>query len=91
MCSTDELRSYKGLGARGYAHNAVNHSAKEYVRGAIHTNTIDGFWSILKRSIRGTHVHVSPKYLPSYLGEFEFRWNGRHEPQVMFSRLLESF
>jgi predicted RNA-binding Zn-ribbon protein involved in translation (DUF1610 family) len=55
------------------------------------TNSIEGYWSLIKRSIRGTHVHVSAKHLQKYLGEFEFRYNLRHSPQVMFVRLLASF
>ncbi len=73
----------------GYNHETVNHSAKEYVRGDRHTNTMEGFWSIIKRSIKGTHVHVSPEHLPKYLGEFEFRWNLRKNPQKMFPVLLK--
>lgn len=89
--STDELHSYKRLHEAGYDHRSVNHAAKEYVRGSVHTNTIEGFWSMLKRSICGTHVHVSPKYLHRYLGEFEYRWNLRRSPHLMFSRLIEGF
>jgi transposase-like protein len=89
--STDELHSYKRLGDEGYDHHSVNHAAKEYARGSIHTNTIEGFWSILKRSIKSTHVHVSPKYLHRYLGEFEYRWNLRRAPHLMLSRLLAGF
>ena len=95
--STDELGSYKRLGDRGYTHGAVNHSAEEWSRYDYrqnvthHTNSIEGFWSRLKSSIRGTHVHVSAKHLPKYLGEFEFRWNARHAPGSMLSRLLLSF
>lgn len=89
--STDEWRSYRQLGRIGYKHGAVNHSKDEWVRGAHHTNSLEGFWSMLKRSIRGTHVHVSAKHLAKYLGEFEFRYNLRHSPEVMFLRLLASF
>ena len=53
--------------------------------------SIEGFWSLLKRSIKGTHVHVSAKHLSKYLGEFEFRYNLRHSPQVMFDRLVAGF
>lgn len=89
--STDELGSYSRLGKRGYRHAMVNHSAEEWVRGATHTNSIEGFWSRLKNSIRGTHIHVSAKYLSSYLGEFEYRHNLRKNPGLMFARLLLSF
>ena len=86
--STDELNSYKRLVRHGYDHGSVNHKAEEWVRGAHHTNTIEGFWSLIKRSIKGTHVHVSHDHLPKYLGEFEFRWNMRHRPEAMFPYLL---
>lgn len=69
----------------------MNHGTGEYVRGHHHTNSIEGFWSQIKRSIRGTHVHVSRKHMPKYLGEFEYRYNMRGQPEAMFSRLLLSF
>lgn len=74
---SDEYRSYKALTKRGYAHTTVNHSKLEYVRGVAYTNTVEGFWSQLKRSIDGTYHAVSPKYLQSYLDEFVFRYNFR--------------
>lgn len=77
---SDEYRSYKSLPKHGYTHTTVNHSALEYVRGNAHTNTIEGFWSQLKRSIDGTYHAVSPKYLQSYLNEFTFRYNLRAVP-----------
>jgi transposase-like protein len=89
--STDELTSYAKLARHGYQHGSVNHSAKEWARGSHHTNTIESFWSRLKNSIRGTHIHVSAKHLPKYLGEFEFRHNMRKSPEMMFPRLLMSF
>ena len=89
--STDELASYAKLARHGYRHGAVNHSLDTWVDGVHHVNSAEGFWSLLKRSIRGTHVHVSRKHLSKYLGEFEFRWNRRHAPQMMLPRLLASF
>lgn len=77
---SDEWRSYKRLPKYGYSHTTVNHSKLEYVRGTAHTNTIEGFWSQLKRSIDGTYHAVSPKYLQSYLNEFTFRYNLRGVP-----------
>ena len=74
---SDEHRSYKRLARDGYTHTTVNHSALEYVRGNAHTNTIEGFWSQLKRSIDGTYHAVSPKYLQAYVDEFAFRRNFR--------------
>lgn len=89
--STDELASYAKLYRHGYRHGTVNHSADQWVKGVIHVNGIEGFWSQLKRSIRGTHVHVSARHLGKYLGEFEFRYNLRKAPHLMFPRLMLSF
>jgi len=89
--STDELLAYAKLARLGYEHGTVNHSAAEWVSGKHHTNSLEGFWSMLKRSIRGTHVHVSAKYLAKYLGEFECRYNMRGNPMLMFDRLLAAF
>ncbi len=89
--STDELSSYAKIARFGYDHGTVNHSADQWVDGIHHTNSIEGFWSQIKRSIRGTHIHVSRKHLSKYLGEFEFRYNLRHAPETMFARLLMSF
>lgn len=88
--TTDELHAYKHVAKHGYKHTFVKHRYGEYVNGEAHTNTIEGFWSILKRSIRGTHVWVSKKHMSKYLGEFEYRYNMRHAPELMFTRLLKS-
>lgn len=74
---SDEWGAYRKLPAYGYSHTTVNHSKLEYVRGTAHTNTIEGYWSQLKRSIDGTYHSVSPKYLQNYLNEFSFRYNLR--------------
>jgi len=84
---SDEYRSYHSLKRRGYSHTTVNHSTLEYVRGNSHTNTIEGFWGQLKRSIDGTYHSVSPKYLQSYVNEFVFRYNFRGV--VVYPVLLE--
>jgi len=89
--ATDELRSYIGLPEEGYAHGTVNHNAGECVRGPVHTNTIEAFWAWLQRGIGGTHVWVSEKHMPKYLGEFEFRFNLRNHPHLMFQVLLSAF
>ena len=89
--STDQAHTYHRMNRIGYKHKWVNHASKEWVRGNTHTNTIEGYWGRLKNSIRGTHVHVSRKHMPKYLGEFEYRFNMRHNPEAMFSRLLLSF
>ena len=78
---TDEAAYYKGLKNDGRKHSSVNHRAKEYVRWddgvCITTNTIEGFFSILKRGINGTYHHVSKQHLHRYLSEFDFRFNAR--------------
>jgi transposase-like protein len=90
--NTDEFPGYHNIAASGYKHATVNHRAGEYAKpcGA-GVNAIEGFWAQLKRSINGTHIHVSGKHLPKYLGEFEYRWNMRHVPHLMLDRLLVSF
>jgi transposase-like protein len=91
IISTDEWHPYKSLPGEGYGHLIVKHKQGQYVDGIAHTNTLDGFWSMLKRAIRGTHVHVSRKHMSKYLGEFEYRYNMRKQPEQMFNRLLASF
>jgi len=74
---TDEGATSKGLGRLYEKHESVNHSIGEYVRGDVHTNTIEGFFSIMKRGINGTYHHVSQKHLKRYLVEFDFQYNER--------------
>ena len=88
---TDEAPVFKTLPGLGYEHEAVNHSKKEWVRGNVHTNSIEAFWSNVKRSIKGTHVWVSKKHLQTYLCEFEYRYNLRKEPERMMDALLKAF
>jgi transposase-like protein len=80
LVATDDARGYLGL--KGYPHEAVRHSQGEYVVGAVHTQTIDGFWSLIKRGIMGTFHKVSAKYLPLYVAEFEFRYNNRNNADI---------
>jgi transposase-like protein len=75
---TDEHRGYVKIGDEFAGHGTVNHSIKEYVRGKFwHTNTIEGYFSVLKRGLTGTYQHVSQQHLKRYLGEFDFRYNER--------------
>ena len=78
---TDEWVGYKGLD-REFPHAVIRHSAHQYVVGAIHTNTIEGFWSIFKRGVVGTFHKVSAKYLPLYIAEFQFRYNNRDNKDI---------
>lgn len=77
LLATDENRGYTDLSWEGYRHQAVNHREGQYVNGTVHTNTIESFWSLLKRGVMGTYHNVSRKYLPLYLNEFMFRHNNR--------------
>ena len=86
--SSDELKSYNGVAAAGYEHGTVNHSQEQYVNGEHHTQSIEGFWSRLKLSIRGTHIHVSKQHLQKYVDEFAFRFNHREQPALMFDLAL---
>ena len=75
---TDEAAVYDKLGEAFKGHATVNHSIKEYVRGGFyHSNTVENYFSILKRSINGVYQHVSAEHLKRYLGEFDFRYNER--------------
>ncbi|MFY9644189.1 MAG: IS1595 family transposase [Terriglobales bacterium] len=86
---TDEFPSYDGLNVRGYDHRRINHSAGVYVMGDVHTNTIEGFWSLVKRGIGGVYHQVSQKYLQSYLDEYSFRYNRRDQGNLIFTSLLK--
>jgi transposase-like protein len=74
---TDGARFYHYLGREFASHEAVDHSGGEYVRGTAHSNTVENFFSILKRGINGTFIHVSEAHLARYLAEFDFRYNHR--------------
>lgn len=75
--NTDESRLYKEVGQEFAGHDTVNHSAKEYVRGNAYTNTIEGYFSIFKRGMKGIYQHCAEKHLHRYLAEFDFRYNER--------------
>jgi hypothetical protein len=72
---------YKHFG-REYPLETVDHSKGQYVIGAVHTNTIEGFWSIFKRGVVGTFHKVSAKYMPLYVAEFQFRYNNRSNTDI---------
>ncbi len=78
LIATDDHPGYRKL----KNHGTVRHSAGQYVNGAVHTQTIDGFWSLLKRGIMGSFHKVSRKYLPLYVAEFEFRYNNRDNADI---------
>jgi transposase-like protein len=74
---TDEARHYDDVGQRFASHESVKHSADEYVRGDVHTNTVEGFYSIFERGMKGTYQHCKKKHLHRYLAEFDFRYSNR--------------
>jgi transposase-like protein len=74
---TDEMKSHTGLSGMFARHSTVCHSGGEYVRGEIYTNTIEGYFSILKRGLTGVYQHVGSQHLRRYVGEFDFRYNNR--------------
>jgi transposase-like protein len=86
---TDELNSYNQVAKLGYAHEIVQHAAKQYVCGNAHVNTVESLWSTIKRGIDGVNHSVSPLYLQSYLDSYLFRYNHRKDEQPMFASLLE--
>ncbi len=85
---TDDLPSYNKLGQKGYDHKSVPHSQKIYVIGDIHTNSIEGFWSLVKRGINGVYHSVGSDYLQSYVNEYSFRYNRRNSSETMFGAFL---
>ena len=89
MVYTDEFRTYDSLRKQGYAHKRVHHASKVWVVGDGHTNTIEGFWSLLKRGVNGVYHAVSQKYLQSYINEYSFRYNHRKDERPMFLTILE--
>ncbi|MFZ3214413.1 MAG: IS1595 family transposase [Terriglobales bacterium] len=87
---TDELVAYDGLDKlNGYTHRRINHSAGVYVVGDAHTNTIEGFWSLVKRGIGGVYHAVGKPYLQSYLDEYSFRYNRRESGNLIFHAILQ--
>jgi transposase-like protein len=92
MIFTDEGAAYNALPrleGMGYEHKRINHSQKVYVVGEVHTNTIEGFWSLVKRGIGGVYHSVSAKYLQSYLNEYSFRYNRRDSGNLIFPALID--
>jgi transposase-like protein len=84
LVATDEAMHYRHLG-KDLPHETINHYSQEYVRGRVHTQSIESFWSLLKRGIIGNYHKVSAKYLPLYLNEFTFRFNNRKNPHIFDS------
>src|SRR5208283_1598826 len=85
---TDEATIYDPLTGMGFGHKRVHHAAKIYVQGDVHVNSLEGFWSLVKRGIGGVYHSVSTKHLQSYVSEYAWRYNRRHDKQASFRTLL---
>jgi transposase-like protein len=85
---TDNAGGYRSLTKHGYKHEVVDHSADEWVRAEVHTNTVESVWSILKRSIVGSYHQLSTKHLESYLDEIAFKFNNRRNPHLFRDTLI---
>ena len=81
LLCTDQWKGYRKLD-KEYPHATIDHSKGQYVIGAVHTQTIEGFWSIFKRGVVGTFHKMSAKYMPLYVAEFQFRYNNRFNPDI---------
>jgi transposase len=94
LVSTDELYSYGLLTGDGYKHGAVKHGAKEWAYydyrhdATHHTNNVESFWKLFKKSVASTHIHISAEHMDRYLGEFSFRSNHRQMKNAMFDLLI---
>src|SRR6476646_778334 len=86
---TDDFSGYDRLKKHGFTHHRINHSAKVYVSGNIHTNSIEGFWGLVKNGVRGVYHAVGQKYLQMYLNEYSFRYNRRFDVQPMFQSFMQ--
>ena len=86
---TDEWPAYRGVATEDTEHDTVKHRGGEYVKGDVHTNSIENVWSLLKRSIIGSYHQVSAKHLDAYLDELEFRFNNRENPYMFRDAMLK--
>jgi transposase-like protein len=85
---TDGWKGYQGIADADTTHETVDHSAYEWVRADVHTNTVEGIWSLMKRSIIGSYHQLSVKHLPAYLDEMAFRFNNRDNPYLFRDTIL---
>ena len=86
---TDEWYPYLGIADHNTTRETVNHKAEEWVRGDVHTNTVERVWSLLERSVVGSFHHVSVKHLDAYLDELEWRFNNRENPYPFRDTLIK--
>ena len=86
---TDSHLGYEGLNLHYKQHEVVNHSIREFKKGIYHTNSVESAWALLRRTIYGTHVHVSQKYLQLYVDEVAFRLMNKDKQDTMFDTILK--
>lgn len=86
---TDEWKAYKGIGDRDTKHRTINHKKHQWVHAKVHTNTVEGIWSLFKRSIVGSYHKISAKHLPVYLDEAAFRYNNRDNDFMFRDTILK--
>ena len=86
---TDEWPAYQGISDENTRHETVNHKQEEWVRADVHTNTVEGVWSLFKRSIVGFYHQLSEKHMDAYLDEFEWRFNNRDNPYLFRDTLMK--
>lgn len=87
---TDGHLGYEGLSLHYKQHEVVNHAVREFVKGKYHVNSVESSWALLRRTIYGTHVHVSPKYLQLYVDEVAFRLMTKDRQDTMFETILQN-
>jgi transposase-like protein len=88
LICTDQHKGYEGIGDDDTIHASVNHAEKQWVRGIVHTNSLENVWSLFKRSIVGSYHQISVKHIDRYVDEFEFRFNNRNNPFLFRDTLL---
>jgi hypothetical protein len=91
MLFTDDWVGYSlNTIGKTYHHRRINHSARVYVDGEVHTQTVEGFWGHFKTDVRGTHHAISTRWLPGYLNEWVWKWNHRNDDEALFRSLLRN-
>jgi ISXO2-like transposase domain len=88
LLCTDQWTGYRQLD-KEYPHAVIDHAKGQYVIGAVHTQTIEGFWSIFKRGVMGTFHKMSAKYMPLYVAEFQFRYNNGDNADIFGTAISE--
>jgi transposase-like protein len=89
MLFTDEWAAYDSIGTAYKGHRRIKHTARVYVEGSTHTQTVEGFFGLFKNGVRGVYHAISTTYLQNYLDEYAWRYNHRHDARPMFWTILD--